>query len=209
MRRDSTHGQVIQSKYGRKIIVACEVLASELRAVLSSEWNVELVWVPAALHIDMERLEREIGRLLSFYRSRKDSQLFVLYGGACSPSIDKVVSKYGAVRVDAGNCLEALLGPFKTKAEAEGAFVLTPGWIRAWPSIMEAMGWDEVDVRVNLGRYSKAVIYDARVEPLTEEEILWFFDLTGLYVEVQDLDLSFFRRLMTRFLCSDQTEKVL
>ena len=101
------------------------------------------------------------------------------------------LKKHRASCLNAENCLDALLGPRKTEAENEGAFVLTPGWLRAWPSIMEAMGWDEVDTRLNLGRYSKAVLFDAGVEPLlSDEDIFWFFEVTGLYVEVRPFDLS-------------------
>lgn len=186
---------------GRKspiTVVACEVLAPELQAVLAPWPHVRVISLPAALHTDMNRLERELDHLLSTLRMEGCGDLHVLYGKACSPSLYQVVKKHGAVSIAVGNCLDAFLGPLKKEVEAEGAFLLTPGWIRAWPAIMKSMGWDEVDSRINLGRYDKAVVFDAGTRPLTEEEILWFFDVSGLYVEIRPLDLRFFQNLLIR-----------
>lgn len=177
-------------------IVACEVLVPELQAALAPWPLVQVVSLPAALHTDMNRLERELDHLLADLSREDCGDLHIVYGKACLPSLDQVVQKYGAVSIEAGNCLDAFLGPLKKEAEAENAFVLTPGWIRAWPAIMKAMGWDEVDSRINLGRYDKAVLFDAGIQPLTEEEILWFFDVTDLYVEIRPLDLNFFQNLL-------------
>lgn len=179
-------------------IVACEVLVPELQAALASWPRVQVISLPAALHTDMNRLERELDHLLATLRMDDCGDLYVLYGKACTPSLGQVVQKYGAVSIEAGNCLDSFLGPLKKEVEAEGAFVLTPGWIRAWPAIMESMGWDEVDCRINLGRYDKTVVFDAGIQPLTDEEILWFFDVSGLYVEIRHLDLSFFQNLLHR-----------
>lgn len=186
---------------GRKsstTIVACEVLVPELQAALAPWPRIQVISLPAALHTDMDRLEKELDHLLSTLRLEDCVDLHILYGKACSPSLDQVVQKYDAVSIEAGNCLDAFLGPLKKEAEAENAFVLTPGWIRAWPAIMKSMGWDEVDSRTNLGRYDKAVLFDAGIQPLTEEEILWFFDVSGLYVEIRPLDLNFFQNLLIR-----------
>jgi hypothetical protein len=84
--------------------------------------------------------------------------------------------------------------------EAEGCFLMTPGWVRSWPSITAALGWDVVDVRTNLGRYAKILVFDAGVHLLTDEEVINFFDLTGLLVETVPLSLTHFDALITRLL---------
>ncbi|MFU8818558.1 MAG: DUF1638 domain-containing protein [Desulfurivibrio sp.] len=183
-----------------KTVVACQVLVPELQAVLGSRADLEIISLPAALHTDVDRLNRELGDQLAICRRNQENELCVVYGRACSPGIEGVVESHRASCLEADNCLDALLGPLKTEAEAEGAFVLTPGWIRAWPSIMEAMGWDEVDTRLNLGRYRKAVLFDTGVEPrLTDEEILWFFEVSGLYVETRPVDLHFLQQQLERW----------
>ncbi|MFH7320598.1 DUF1638 domain-containing protein [Desulfurivibrio sp. D14AmB] len=127
-----------------KTVVACQVLVPELQAVLGSRADLEIISLPAALHTDMDRLNRELDDQLAICRQNQENELCVVYGRACSPGIEGVAESHRAACLEADNCLDALLGPRKTEAEAEGAFVLTPGWIRAWPSIMEAMGWDGV-----------------------------------------------------------------
>ena len=75
------------------------------------------------------------------------------------------------------NCIEALLGKDAPEIRDTKTMIMTPGWVRAWPAMMEALGWNEVDVRINLGRYERILVIDAGIEPLTDEETLWFFDL--------------------------------
>jgi hypothetical protein len=66
--------------------------------------------------------------------------------------------------------------------------------------MMEALGWNEVDVRINLGRYERILVIDAGIDPLTDEEILWFFDLVQVPLEIKKIDLSILRDLLSRLL---------
>lgn len=84
--------------------------------------------------------------------------------------------------------------------EEDGTMIMTPGWIRAWPEIMRALGWDQVDVRINLGRYNRILLLEPEVNPLSDEEILSFFDLTQVPVDIQPLDLRNFQQLIDRMI---------
>jgi hypothetical protein len=77
---------------------------------------------------------------------------------------------------------------------------MTPGWIRAWPGIMAALGWDAVDVRINLGRYNRILLLEPGINPLTDEEILAFFDLTQVPVDIELLELQHFRQVLAEVL---------
>ncbi len=77
---------------------------------------------------------------------------------------------------------------------------MTPGWVRAWPSIVASMGWDAVDVRINPGRYKKILVFDSGIHPLTDEEVLDFFDLTEFVVEICPLDPGHFSSLIETFI---------
>ena len=78
--------------------------------------------------------------------------------------------------------------------------IMTPGWIRAWPQMMEAQGWDTFDVRMNMGRYDRILLLDAGINPLSDEELIEFFDLVQIPVEVEILDLGLFRETLIRAL---------
>ncbi|HME46301.1 MAG TPA: DUF1638 domain-containing protein, partial [Syntrophorhabdales bacterium] len=94
----------------------------------------------------------------------------------------------------------ALLGGDAPELKDTKTMLMTPGWVRAWPAMMEALGWNEVDVRINLGRYERILVLDAGFEPLTDEETLLFFDLVQVPLEVRRIDLSVFRELLTELL---------
>ncbi|MFP3983000.1 MAG: DUF1638 domain-containing protein [Desulfurivibrionaceae bacterium] len=113
----------------QKTIVACEVLVPELRTVLAERPEIKVVSLPAALHTDLKRLDQELDCRLSTCTSSGSGKndLCVLFGRECSPSVDQLTDKHNAVRIQAGNCLDALLGKHRKEAKDEGAFVITPG----------------------------------------------------------------------------------
>jgi hypothetical protein len=74
--------------------------------------------------------------------------------------------------------------------------IMTPGWIRAWPDIMASLGWDAVDVRQNLGRYNRILLLEPGISPLTDDEILAFFDLIQVPIDIEILDLTNFQDLI-------------
>jgi hypothetical protein len=185
---------------GRRALVACDIFSDELQAVFSPDWGeIEIVWLPVALHTNIPLLEGELEQTLTSLKSRGFDDLRVMYG-ACSPSIDVILGKNGAARPVHRNCMDIFLGPEIAVAESEGAIALTPGWIRAWPSIMAAMGWEDVDVRMNLGRYTRALVYDAGINPLTDDEILWFFDISELYVDIRPMNLEHLKHTLVSLL---------
>lgn len=96
--------------------------------------------------------------------------------------------------------IEAFLGPHKKDLEKNHTMIMTPGWVRAWPEIMKALGWDEVDVRMNLGRYERILLLDCGAHPLSDEEILWFFDLAQIPIEIEPLDLGHFKKMLKQLL---------
>lgn len=185
-------------------LVACEIFADELPALAAArDPDLEVVWLPAALHTDIDRLKVEIETLLADLRGRQRRPC-LFYGSGCLPDATELFCRHGARGVAACNCIEAFLGQEERRLyEAEGCFLMTPGWVRCWPAITAALGWDAVDVRNNLGRYAKIVVLDAGLHPLSDAEIIDFFDLTGLFVETVPLSLDHFDTLIARLLAQD------
>lgn len=160
-----------------------------------------MVWLQAVLHTDIDRLKAEIDAVLSDVRDRRQRRAYVLYGSSCLPDAKELFYQHGAQGFAACNCIEAFLGQEERRRyEAEGCFIMTPDWVRCWPAITAALGWDAVDMRINLGRYAKIVVLDAGLHPLTDEEVIDFFDLTGLFVETVPLSLDHFKTLIARLL---------
>lgn len=178
-------------------VIACGIFSDELQAVIADKKTlIDIIWIEPALHTDLKQLEAKIDNTLAEVADTIHSPC-VLFGSGCLPGITDIFQSLGARILPVNNCIDAFLGSeVRLKYEAEGSFLLTPGWIRAWPSITASMGWDEVDVKINLGRYKKVLVFDAGIHPLTDEEVLGFFDHTGLVVEIIPLDLSHFSSLI-------------
>ncbi|MGW8221269.1 MAG: DUF1638 domain-containing protein [Syntrophobacteria bacterium] len=176
----------------RKILIACNVFEKELRACLPNEGEPEIIWIDAGLHADLPRLEEQLTKALEKSQGRA-AEVQVFFGSGCHPDICRLARRFSAGIAPVKNCIEAFCGENAKKLEENRTMIMTPGWVRAWPRIMEALGWDEVDVRINLGRYDRILLLDAGVDPLSEEEILSFFDLVQVPIEIDSLNLDHFK----------------
>ena len=182
-----------------RILIACRVFEDELQHLLPPKTDLQILWLDAALHADLERLERALTAALSqALEAGAEVQLFL--GTGCHPDIIGLAQKFGAKLSPVKNCLEAFVGLQQKELEEDRTMLMTPGWIRAWPDIMRALGWDQVDVRINLGRYNRILLLEPGVNPLSDEEILTFFDLTQVPIEVQPLDLGNFQQLIDQMI---------
>jgi hypothetical protein len=181
------------------ILIACRVLEKELLHSIPSGADVEIVWLEAGLHASPPRLEEALGAAIAGAKP-SGRTIALLLGQGCHPEIGSFLEKQGAAAFPVKNCIEALLGKDAPEIRDTKTMIMTPGWVRAWPAIMEALGWNEVDVRINLGRYERILVLDAGIEPLTDEETLLFFDLAQVPVEVRKIDLAVFRDLLSGLL---------
>jgi hypothetical protein len=182
-----------------KVIIACKVFADELQCVLQDAAGVEIIWIDAALHADLPRLEQELIRALAALGENQEN-VRVFLGVGCHPDLIKLAREFGVSFTTVKNCLEAFVGNKVKELEQDRTMLMTPGWIRAWPGIMASLGWDEVDVRINLGRYNRILLLEPGINPLSDEEILTFFDLVQVPVEVEPLDLQHFRSTLAELL---------
>lgn len=183
-----------------KVLIACKIFARELEAALPADEDIEIIWIDAALHADLPMLETELHRALT-EKQGTDVDIRILFGSACHPDMCRLARRYGAGLAPVKNCIEAFCGDTVKKLEENRTMIMTPGWVRAWPDIMAALGWDDVDTRINFGIYDRILLLDPGLDPLTDEEILTFFDLTQVPIELESLDLSQFRETLSRILC--------
>ena len=188
-----------KGQYVSTVLIACRVLEQELLQALPPGLDVEIVWLEAGLHASLPRLEAALGEAMdrALHAGRT---VCLLYGQGCHPEIRSFLEKHGVGALPVKNCIEALLGKDAPELKDTKTMLMTPGWVRAWPAMMEALGWNEVDTRINLGRYERILVLDAGIEPLTDEETLVFFDLVQVPLEVRKIDLSVVRKLLAELL---------
>jgi hypothetical protein len=183
----------------RKVLIACKIFAREIEAVLSQDSELEILWIDAALHVDLPKLEQELQRVLADQQNGT-TDIRILFGSGCHPDMCRLARRSGAGLAPVKNCIEAFCGEATKELAAKRTMVMTPGWIRAWPSIMQALGWDDVDTRINFGVYDRILLLEPGIHPVTEEEILGFFDLVQVPIEMEPLDLTHFTTILTQIL---------
>lgn len=65
-------------------LVACRIFEEELNACLKDRKNVWIVWVDAALHADLDLLEKELRNMLAETDPQRES-VRLLFGRGCHP----------------------------------------------------------------------------------------------------------------------------
>ncbi len=184
-----------------KLLIACKIFEQELNNVLSPDTDVAIHWIDAALHANPNRMKIELTDAITAAENNRVDDICFLFGNGCHPDIWEITESCDAQPPSVKNCIQAIIGPEKTKQlEANRTMVITPGWMTAWPGIMAGLGWDEVDVRINLGRYDRILLLDPGIVPLKDEEILAFYDLVQVPVEIECVELTYFRNLIGQIL---------
>ena len=92
------------------IFISCGIFREELEYLLKEkglDWNI--IYLEAALHVNFDRLKKALVEALE-ENQKAGIELKVLYGH-CHPEIMAILEKYDAKKIEAGNCLEALVGP--------------------------------------------------------------------------------------------------
>ena len=189
-------------------LIACGIFRHELESVLCAENGIAIHWLDAALHADAQRMKAALDQAITVHQARHAACIHFLIGNGCHPDIGKVAEGCGSCIPPVKNCIEAIIGPHRTRQlEAGRTMVITPAWLTAWPDIMKGLGWDEVDVRINLGRYDRIVLIDTGVVTVSDEAILGFYDLVQVPIEIEAADLAYFQNLVDQIL-NDPTGEI-
>lgn len=176
-----------------KKIIACEIFTDELAAVLPDKYqNIEINWIDAGLHANLDKLELTLEQALKNSVAQSEDAR-VLFGEACHPDMCKKINDHDAKILGAKNCIQAFYLEDIQELEKNRTIVMTPGWLRLFPKMMMEQGKDEVDVRQEFGRYDRILVLDTSTNPLSDEEILEFYDLTQVPIETQQISIEHFR----------------
>lgn len=177
----------------KKKIIACQIFTDELLAVLPEEYkDIDITWFDAGLHMNLDKLEITLKQALKD-AATEGVDARVIFGNGCHLDMCHIVNSHCGKILEAKNCVEAFCHESIDALQQNRTMVITPGWIRFFPNLMAEAGWDEVDVRQNFGRYDRFLLMDTGINPLSEEEILAFYDLTQVPIEIQQISLDHFR----------------
>ena len=81
---------------------------------------------------------------------------------------------------------------------------MTTAWIEMiYKSIADGY-WTVDDARINLGRYDRIILLDSGLEPLDDEMILEFFELTQVPIEIVPVSLDHFKQVVAQLLAKSE-----
>jgi hypothetical protein len=193
-------------------VLACGIFRPELESVLQQmsdgqdRGEVSVHYVEAALHVDDKRLMAGITDATGALEGDDQASRILLYGSMCHPEMKGLAKSLDAVLPPQANCIEMLLEP-KRKMELDETgeiFYLTSGWLASWREIFQqGLGWDEIDGRINFGRYDQILVLDDGCFPIDEENVFEFFDYTQVPVEIEPIDLAYFKGIVEGLLQSE------
>ncbi|HXX58114.1 MAG TPA: DUF1638 domain-containing protein [Thermodesulfovibrionales bacterium] len=181
------------------IFISCGIFREELEYLVREkglDWNI--LFLDAALHVNFDRLKENLVDALE-KQAGKGVDLKVVYGH-CHPEISEILKRYGAKRLAAGNCLEAMVGPdevFRLNAEAT-SFFLSAGWVNNWEKMFEVGKEDfDFDFKLMFEHYKRIIVFDTGIIPIDEEKVAKFSEFTGLPVERRHITLDHLQRLIS------------
>jgi len=176
-------------------ILSCGIFKYELASIrgdLERELGVELSerFLPPALDLDFYLLERTL-------RGEVRQPTALLYGCMCHPSMGDIASQLNSKLPRGSNCRELFISDARRNELTgnDNVFFLTLGGLKQWRDIyIDGHGWDEVDGRMNFGYIDKVILLDSGVVEYTDEELFEFYEFTQTPVEVEQIDLEFFKQ---------------
>jgi hypothetical protein len=174
-------------------LISCGILRKEIEKLVEEKsLSVKPYFLDAGLHVDYDALEKELTSAIEECSKHGSNGIVIVYGDLCHPRIKKIVGKYSnAVKVDALNCIDCLLGGHGRLMQLDpnnDHFYLSPGWM---PSNLEknmhfrqVFDWSQEGIK-NLFRDLKGVIIIDSLGNLDElkNDIEKFRSNTGLSVK--------------------------
>lgn len=180
------------------LIIGCGVFREEI-AFLTRERGLseDVVFLDAALHVNFDKLKARLTDALEECR-KKGKHAKILYGH-CHPEMAEILRHYGAKKIEAGNCLEAIAGAeeiARLNKEAK-TFFLTSGWVNNWEAMFRLGEEDfNFDFRRMFSSYKRIIVFDIFGIPVDEEKVRKLSDYTQLPVERRSITLDHFMEIL-------------
>lgn len=127
----------------KSYLIACGIMQKEIDTLISQgQINADVVFLDKELHVNYQKLEKALVQTLEIHRSRPGAKPVVVYGDVClgfKNEMQSLLSRYGAVKVGAINCIDCLLGGGGKLLEIDPDHLylfLTPAFIEFTERIM-------------------------------------------------------------------------
>ncbi len=182
------------------VFISCGIFRAELEHLAGAGlFGHNVIFLDAALHVNFDKLQDRLTKTLEQART-SGTELKIIYGH-CHPDMIEMLDRYGAKKLGAGNCIEAIAGKeqiAKLDAEAK-SFFLTAGWVNNYENIFAAGEEDfGMDFSSMFSGYQRIIVFETGVIPIDEEKVREFSLFTGLPVERISITLDHFLELIRK-----------
>ncbi len=179
-------------------LIACPIFKEELELLPPTDSVVNLL--DYKIHIDARFMEQELRNAVADNK-KQGADIALLLGCECKcmTSIREIGEDTGAKHPLEKNCLEIILGSERVlELQKNRTSIITRGWINMVQTFIESGTWTEVDARISFGHYDRLLLLDYGGTPLSDEEIINFYDLVQVPIEIEQVDLDIFKSNLDR-----------
>ena len=177
-------------------LIACPIFRRELEYVLEElHLAPHIDFMHYTIHNDPLKMDEQLQEGIEKAPTACEKIRF-LVGRHCKSNRDikEVVKECGGKIPEAKNCIDMLIGnELAEKLQKNRTSIMTPAWIRMIKQSIQDGHWSVTDARLSLGWYDKILILDTGVEPLSDEQIMEFYDLTQVETDILPVDLEHFK----------------
>ncbi len=180
-------------------LIACPIFRQELEHVLAElQIDLPIDYMHYTIHNNPLKMEEQLQAGVE-KAARQGADVRFLVGRHCKGKrdMDQVVEGCGGKIPQARNCIDMLIGDtLVQKLQKNRTSLMTPAWIRMINRSIQEGQWTVTDARMNLGWYNRILILDTGVAPLSDEQIMEFYDLTQVEIDILPVDLIYFKKLL-------------
>jgi hypothetical protein len=189
-------------------ILSCGIFQQELEKVLPEIKkkmridDIEINYLPAALHSDNNELEKGIKNGIKTFSSKK---IMMLYGNICHPHLPEITENRGVFNADTKNCIELILNPERKKElDKTGNIVyFTSGWLKWWREIFHhELEYNSLNPHIIMEQCDKIIVLDTGIDDIDEEELLILYDCVQIPIEIEQINLDYFKNTIIKTLRS-------
>jgi hypothetical protein len=181
------------TRKSRPLLISCGILRKEIEKLIEQKrLNVDVVFLNAGLHVVYAELEKALTAALNKHAKNAPNGVIVVYGDLCHHGIKRIIKKYdNAVKVDALNCIDCLLGGHQKLLQADpdgSCFYLSPGWmpsnLKKTARFRGIFDWNLEDIKEQFEHLNGLIVIDSlgNLDEL-ESDIEEFSFHTGLPVK--------------------------
>ncbi len=187
----------------KKHLIYCPVFKDELQAVIAETEGISRCELGYTVHNHPALMMSQIQEAIA--QAQAENKPFSILVGKdceCSQPIDQLVGEHNGKVPNLMNCFEIFLGREKTlELQQNRTVLMTPGWLTMIRTTLDSGLWTIEDARISLGWYDRILLLDTGVTSLSDEEIMEFYDLVQVPIEMLEIDLDHFRKVVDELIC--------